>query len=310
MSMTCLLRKTFLAFVSLVSFVVMAAPAVASAQTFESVGIRAQGMGGAFVAVANDATATWWNPAGVATGPYFNMVVEYGHPRTPADTSVKGLAFGFPALGLSYYRLPINQMRVAGSTGTGSVSREDQGALSVYGATSGQSLGNHLVLASTVKLVRAGETDIDLDVGAMARFGVAHVGVVLKNIRKPSFETADGVLELKRQARVGAAILGRSPGVINELTLAFDADVTTVATRVGDVRHVAGGLDVLTFGKKLGFRVGASTNTVGAKGSALSGGATVIVAAGGYVATYLDAQYTGGSDESKRGWGVGLRVTF
>jgi len=309
MSTTCPSHKTFFSVVS-VSFVLMAAPRIAGAQTFESIGIRAQGMGGAYVAVANDATATWWNPAGLATGAYFNALVEYGHPRTPPDTSIKGIAFGFPALGLSYYRLPINQMRVAGSTGTAPASREEQGGLSVYGATSGQSLGNHLVLASTLKLVRAGDTHADLDAGAMARFGIARLGVVVKNIRKPSFDTEDGVLELKRQARVGAALLARSPGLINEMTLAFDGDITTVETKAGDVRHVAGGLDVLMFGKKLGLRVGASANTIGERRPALSGGASVMVAAGAAVGSYLDAQYTGGSDESKRGWGVGLRVTF
>ena len=47
-------------------------PPVAGAQIYESVGIRAQGMGGAFVAVADDATATWWNPAGLASGAYFS----------------------------------------------------------------------------------------------------------------------------------------------------------------------------------------------------------------------------------------------
>ncbi len=39
---------------------------------------RAQGMGGAFVGVADDATASWWNPAGLATGAYFNVVIEKG----------------------------------------------------------------------------------------------------------------------------------------------------------------------------------------------------------------------------------------
>ena len=43
-----------------------------SAQIYETVGIRAQGMAGAFVAVADDSTATWWNPAGLATGAYFS----------------------------------------------------------------------------------------------------------------------------------------------------------------------------------------------------------------------------------------------
>jgi hypothetical protein len=310
MSMTCRSRKTFLSFVSFVSFVVTSAPVCAVAQTFESVGIRAQGMGGAYVAVANDATATWWNPAGLATGAYFNGLVEYGHPRTPADTSIKAVAFAFPALGLSYYRLPINQIRAAASTGTDATSRQEQGVLSVYGATGGQSIGKHLVLASTAKLVRAGETHGDLDMGAMARFGVARLGVVVKNIRKPSFDMEDGVLELQRQARVGAAVIGRSPGRINEIALAFDGDLTTTSTKAGDVRHVAGGLDVLTLGKKLGLRVGASANTIGERRSALSAGASVILAAGSSVSSYLDAQVTGGSDEAKRGWGIGLRVTF
>jgi hypothetical protein len=298
------------AFVSFVSFVVMSAPVVALAQTFESVGIRAQGMGGAFVAVADDATATWWNPAGLASGAFFNTVVEYDRPRSPPETSIKGIAIGFPALGLSYYRLPINQIRVSGSTGTGAASREEEGVLSVYGATSGQSLGNHLVVGSTLKLVRAGETHADLDVGTMARFGVARVGLVVKNIRKPSFATDDGPLELKRQARVGAALIGRSGGLVNELALAFDADLTTTPTRVGDARHVAGGLEVLALGKKLGLRVGVSANTIGERRGALSGGASLILAAGAYVRSYLDAQVTGGSDEARRGWGIGLRVTF
>ena len=53
------------------------APSPASAQVFESLGTRALGMGGAFVAVADDATATYWNPAGVATGPTFNLLFDW-----------------------------------------------------------------------------------------------------------------------------------------------------------------------------------------------------------------------------------------
>ncbi len=57
----------------------------ASAQIYEIVGTRAQGMGGAFVAVADDATATWWNPAGLATGAYFSSVIERGRTTEPGD---------------------------------------------------------------------------------------------------------------------------------------------------------------------------------------------------------------------------------
>ena len=48
----------------------------ATAQMYELVGTRAQGMGGAFVAVADDATASWWNPAGLASGATVSVVYD------------------------------------------------------------------------------------------------------------------------------------------------------------------------------------------------------------------------------------------
>ena len=49
---------------------------VAAAQG--DVGTRAAGMAGAFVAVADDATAVYWNPAGMATGSLVSVVLDYG----------------------------------------------------------------------------------------------------------------------------------------------------------------------------------------------------------------------------------------
>src|SRR5258705_16849 len=40
----------------------------------QPVGARALGMGGAFTAVADDATAPWWNPAGMAYLPYKEVI--------------------------------------------------------------------------------------------------------------------------------------------------------------------------------------------------------------------------------------------
>src|SRR5213596_2212022 len=113
-------------FVSVVSLLAILVAQPARAQIFETVGIRAQGMGGAFVALADDATATWWNPAGIATGPFFNAVVEYDRLRATPEDKVLGVAVGFPALGVSYYHLPINQMRPPIPTGTGADGRQDQ----------------------------------------------------------------------------------------------------------------------------------------------------------------------------------------
>src|SRR4029077_7697112 len=87
-----------------------------SAQTTETVGSRAMGMGGAFVAVAADSTATWWNPAGLATGPFSDMSLGRGvtdlNTGGPARRDrVSWFAATSPAVGFSYYRLRITDIR-------------------------------------------------------------------------------------------------------------------------------------------------------------------------------------------------------
>ncbi len=56
---------------------------------FESVGERALGMAGAFVAVANDSTAVHWNPAGLVHGGPAGMTIgwdrfHFGNSDLPA----------------------------------------------------------------------------------------------------------------------------------------------------------------------------------------------------------------------------------
>src|SRR3954447_24529318 len=81
------------------------------AQTFDIVGTRAAGMGGAFVAVADDASAAYWNPAGFAAGSYFSLVLDRNSAEAQPSVGPAGnqsgllIALGMPALGLSYYGL-------------------------------------------------------------------------------------------------------------------------------------------------------------------------------------------------------------
>ena len=148
-------------------------PIPAAAQLYESVGTRAQGMSGAFVAVADDATAAWWNPAGIATGSVLNMIFEKGQVTEPDDpgdlevasrTKTSGWALAFPALGASYYRARVSEALADSPTGAPSPTRQDAGDSSrvrslkttQFGATIGQSLGAHLVVASTIKVMRGG----------------------------------------------------------------------------------------------------------------------------------------------------------
>lgn len=323
----------------------------ARAQLYDSVGIRAQGLGGAFIAVADDATATWWNPAGLATGAYFNGVIEYGlaqQPREVRDATgqpqaawqshARGIALAFPALGLSYYRLQISEIRPITPTAGSTANRQDTGTapvrlralvLNQFGATVGQSMGNHLVVGSTLKLVRGSlvdapvaaadasleradrlsgdsETHADLDVGALATFGGVRLGITVKNVRAPEFGADSDRQKLKRQARAGVAVIGQSRGAVDQLALAIDADLTRTETAVGDARHVAGGIEAWTLKRRLGVRAGVSANTIGERRLSPSGGASLAVRTG----TYFEGQYTAGSDRSRRGWGFGLRLTF
>ncbi len=85
-----------IAFFALFLFVPLTASA--QAQTFGGVGTRAEGMGGAFVAVADDASAVYWNPAGIATGATFDVQFSTGRE----STLFVGAAL--PVLGASYYR--------------------------------------------------------------------------------------------------------------------------------------------------------------------------------------------------------------
>jgi hypothetical protein len=327
--------------VSLVSFVFLM-PADAHAQMYETVGTRAQGMGGAFVAVLDDATATWWNPAGLILT-YFSAVIEQtrfddpaeqpaGGPATRSET--RSFAVAFPALGLSYYRLRISEIAPPASTGAGGPGRQDIGVTGggvrslvthQLGATIGQSVGNHLILASTVKLVRAGtsdasagtlddaatldvpfETSGDLDVGALARFGSTRVGVSVKHVNEPSFGEGASQFVLSRQARVGVAWVGGQPGAPAVITTSLDADLTKTATLLGDVRHVAGGAELHFTRERLAVRGGVSANTIGDATYSGSFGLSLGVAKG----WFLDGAKTFGSDKSRSGWGVSVRLTI
>ncbi|HVB38600.1 MAG TPA: conjugal transfer protein TraF [Vicinamibacterales bacterium] len=158
----------------IVALAVVLSPALArraAAQTFETVGVRALGMGGAFVAVADDASATYWNPAGLGTGASFSTLLE----RTGSDTisnrgtSTAGLdgaqrdtttnfATAFPALGVSYFRIRQSQLAATADPAGG---RQDVGPAGVsslvteqFGVTLVQSLVQGVVVGSTLKWVR------------------------------------------------------------------------------------------------------------------------------------------------------------
>ena len=336
---------------ALVAVLTLAIVRPAAAQMYELVGTRAQGMGGAFVAVADDATASWWNPAGLATGATVSVVYDRStntEPKVRPDVGPAWLsqnssfAFATPAFGLSYYRLRISEIQPISANGAGSSDRQEEGAIPVdlrtfaltqLGSTVGQSVGDHLVIGSTLKLLRAGravsldggsgsardrldeagsvdvdqEWETDLDVGAMLALSRMRVGVSVKHLRQPEFGEGESRLELKRQARAGVSVTGGSgSGPFAAITAAVDTDLTTLQTTLGDVRHVAAGAEAWLFDRRLGVRGGFSTNTVGDTANSTSVGISVGSRSGYHVDGFLSV----GSDESRDGWGLSFRLSY
>ena len=323
------------------AFVSIAAPT--SAQIVESVGSRALGMGGAFVAVASDSSATWWNPAGLASGPFSD--VSAGRALTDLKEAIPArrdrvswFAATVPAVGVSYYRFRITDIRGFGPTGQDTVDRQESGAdvssrsmsVTQLGVTLLQSILPGVHAGATVKYVRgtprvgtdssartpeqlldAGEdlegghteSKFDLDAGVLAVAGPIRLGAVMRNIREPKFGNDE--FTLPRQARVGAAVDVEKAGG-PPLTLAIDADVRTYATGTGDRRVIAVGAEQWLFAKRLGVRAGARFNRVGEKERATTVGTSIGVRNG----LYVEGQVIRGGSDAERGWGLSTRVTF
>ena len=213
------------ALLALCGLFVLAAPR-AAAQTIETVGSRALGMGGAFVAVASDGSASWWNPGALAAGPFFDSSLgrafDAPSPRHRARTT--WYAVGTPPLGLSNYRLRFAGTQSFDPTAGDAGNREQDGGpvlvpvhawqVSQWGVTLVQTLLPGVHAGITLKhlrgTVRTGTADaglsdealldvaealsggertnrFDFDVGVLAVAGPVRLGALLRNLREPAF---------------------------------------------------------------------------------------------------------------------------
>ena len=309
-----------------------ASAAQASAQAFETTGARALGMGGAFVAVADDVSATWWNPAGLATGPFFSLIIEsarfdterqgaFGLPQ-PADRGSFFLGAASLPLGLTYVRTteayaasgPADEAIVRGLT------------THQAGATVVQSLTDTIVVAATLKYVRgvavsgplgAGESPgdaaadlegdgsnaFDADIGLLATAGRLKAGVTIRNALSPSFETRSGArFELPWRARAGVSYL-----VSAALLMAVDVDLRAVETGGQKTRNLAAGAEWRIGGAtRFAVRAGARVDTIGDSRPLGTVGASYAVRNG----MWVDVWAAEGAKAADRGWGVAGRILY
>ena len=326
---------------AIVGLVALGIAVPVSAQTVELPGSRALGMGGAFVAVASDSTATWWNPAGLAAGPLFDTTlgratVDAGERLPVWRQTVTWFALATPPLGVSYYRFRVTDVQPFNPTAPAGPDREDRRAgvpvnslsASQLGVTLVQTLVTGVHAGATLKYVRGtlhtgredslftpddlldrgealdnGDTKgrFDLDVGLLAVTGPLRFGALVRNVLEPEF----GSVRMPRQTRIGVAF-DPEPVTGLPLTVAFDWDVQTYDTASGRRRSIALGAEQWIWNKRLGIRAGGRANTTGAEERALTAGASVAVRPG----LFVEGHVTHAGDADERGWGVGARASF
>lgn len=205
------------------------------AQIVESAGSRALGMGGAFVAVASDSSATWWNPAGLGAGPFVDMtwavnLVETTEGWPAWRDRTRWFAMATPPAGFSYYRFRITDIQPFDPTGEAAASREERRAGVPVRSLSASQLGITLVrtlipgvhAGTTLKYLRGtvrggrgdslarpsdllvegealdggqAESRFDLDVGVIGIAGPVRLGAVVRNVREPEFAAPDSDAE-------------------------------------------------------------------------------------------------------------------
>ena len=318
--------------------------APAAAQSEPPVGVRATGMGGAFVAVADDASAVFWNPAGLAAGSYFSLVVDNNRLETADDSafphrrSAFSLALAMPALGLSYFNTTVTRASAVLSTAELPPGRNIDGMVRLerlaahhIGVTLVQSLTRNIAVGATPKLIRGsastglvesenaeafddagdlfptkGTTKFDTDVGVMLVGAVGRAGLSVRNLLEPAFPTPDGArIELDRRIRGGMSLV-----LLQAITVAADVDFTKASTSRGEWRDAAIGAE-LHATKRATVRGGIHWNTAG---DDLGPGAAPVGSFGATYAVYgsvlADGQVSFGSPDGDRGWGLGVRFVF
>jgi hypothetical protein len=331
-------------FLTTISVLLTVGSLPAAGQSFEAVGVRALGMGGAFVAVANDSTATWWNPAGLATGPFIDIALAHANgesdDRLPASrTGVWSFSLGTPPLGVSYYRLDITDIRVNSATAPADAGREDRAArfgirslsVSQFGATVLHTITTGVSAGATVKYLRgtAHVRDLDatgsetaisdlLDEGDELSGGAGEgtvdvdVGVLaavggfrLGLTARNLREPRFGDRRLERQVRAGAAFDAAAVGALSA-TVSMDIDLRRYTAAAGERRVIALGGEHWVRPQRVALRGGARFNTVGERDRTVTAGASVALRA----ALFIDGYGAVGTKTGESGWGVAARASF
>lgn len=271
-------------------------------------GARAASMGGAFTGVADDATAFYWNPAGIALGAFLGAGMYHGREHSDRGGSVfedraSGLSLEYTFMGVAFTQF----RQSVGVDGDHRGLDTFDVAVSVL-----QSLPiDNLVVAGTIHYLsgttslgdmESGSNSWDVDLGVMyERNGVFRVGLMLSHLREARFVLPnDERLRVPRHARAGISV--RLP---QSFLIAFDADLSTQGPSSDPWREISLGAEKGLLDRRLFIRAGLRAEVGSNLGSrpALSLGAGVQ-----FWKLELEAAYRASSSHRDEAYWIGLSL--
>ena len=299
-------------------------PPGTDAQTIDVMGARAAGMAGAFVGVADDASATYWNPGGLAAGAYFSLALDAGAERAIPDAGLRGrrqssflIGVSMPALAVTYYRLDRATARpydpLAPSNGTGPMTgltaplpvRVESLVTHHAGITLVQSILQNVSVGATLKVVRG------IAASQAFEFVTANVALDQEDPRGRASNTFDvdvGAMATYRSLKAGVTIrnlrepefalpegdetlrlerqarAGVSYAVSPNWLVAADLDLLESEDALGDRRDLAFGVEG-RLAKRVTARSGVRLNAAGSNGDVDEGPAPAFALGGSFAAT-------------------------
>ena len=309
------------------------------------IGTRAAGLAGAFVGVADDASAVYWNPAGLATGPIVSFLASFGDDKTAQDDTqaVAGeqhtgriVALSLPPIGIAYYRSGVFGTQRVATAVTGPPSREEVRrsvqalTTSTVGVSLLQSLTEYIVVGATPKVVwgtaargqttglSAGDaldaaadldgesrSTFDVDAAVMVALQRLRLGLVARNLTAPAFEVSEGE-EIELSREVRVgAAWGSGWPGHSRVVVSVDGDVTSRVTPFGDRRDLAAGVETWWGNRRVGLRGGVRRSTVGEARAAVAAGVSYAVRPSMFVESHVTA-----GELNERGWSIGARMGF
>lgn len=174
---------------AILGVVLLLFPALAHSQTnytaevlTKGAGARPLAMGGAFAAAANDATAAYWNPAGLALIDDIEITTMHSPQNDLQSYDFINIAFNTESAGsyaLSYMRLGVDNIQGTNSSGANTTvyTYADQVGL----ISGGWKIGNQLAVGGTIKLLKT-------DAAYASAFGFgSDLGLLFKPIKELTF---------------------------------------------------------------------------------------------------------------------------